>query len=164
MTGCAVIQLALSSTQNVFTWYLGDLSDADLTVRPVPTANNIAWQVGHLIQSEVHLLHDQLPGASYPELPTRFKDMYTSKTAGITPQGGFLKKAEYVDWFNQVRGATLANVDRITDADLDRPNTNSVAQFAPTLGALLILIANHTLMHAGQFTVVRRALNKPVLF
>ena len=32
------------------------------------------------------------------------------------------------------------------------------------LGAMLILIGNHTLMHAGQFTVVRRALNKPVLF
>ena len=27
-----------------------------------------------------------------------------------------------------------------------------------------LLMANHTLMHAGQFTVVRRALNKPILF
>ena len=29
--------------------------------------------------------------------------------------------------------------------------------------ALLVLTANHTLMHAGQFSVVRRALNKPVV-
>jgi len=29
---------------------------------------------------------------------------------------------------------------------------------------LLILTANHTLMHGGQFTVTRRALNKPVVF
>ena len=35
---------------------------------------------------------------------------------------------------------------------------------APTLGALLLLQSNHTLMHAGQFTVVRRKLGKPVLF
>ena len=36
--------------------------------------------------------------------------------------------------------------------------------FTPTLGALIILIANHTMMHAGQFTVVRRKLGKPVIF
>ena len=42
--------------------------------------------------------------------------------------------------------------------------TGDFAKWAPTIGALLLLTANHTLMHAGQFTVVRRALNKPVLF
>ena len=139
MTGIEVIKLALSSTQSVLTWYLADLSDADLTVHPVPTANNIAWQLGHMINAEVRLLHDQLPGASYPELPAHFKEQYKGKTAMITPAGGFLKKAEYVEWFNKVRGATLANLERLTDADLDRPNTNSFAQFAPTLGALLFL-------------------------
>ena len=39
-----------------------------------------------------------------------------------------------------------------------------MAQMAPTLGALLLLNANHVMMHAGQFTVVRRKLGKPVLF
>jgi len=29
---------------------------------------------------------------------------------------------------------------------------------------LLVLTANHTLMHGGQFTVLRRKLGKPVLF
>ena len=50
------------------------------------------------------------------------------------------------------------------DADLDRANEGKMAKFAPNLGALFQLVANHSLMHAGQFTVVRRALNKPVLF
>ena len=39
-----------------------------------------------------------------------------------------------------------------------------MAKFAPTVGAMLLLNANHTMMHAGQFTVVRRKLGKPVLF
>src|SRR4029077_4502167 len=47
-----VIKTALQSTQNMLSTYLGDLSDADLLVRPVPAANHIAWQLGHLIQSE----------------------------------------------------------------------------------------------------------------
>ena len=38
-----------------------------------------------------------------------------------------------------------------------------MAPFAPTLGAFLMLISNHTLMHAGQFTVIRRKLGKAVL-
>lgn len=159
-----VLKTALTSTQKLLNWYISDLSDHDLHIRPVPTANNTAWQMGHLIHSEVFLLHDQLPGARYPDLPKHFREQYHSKTSGITPSGGYLKKSEYVEWFNKVRDATLANVDQLTDTDLDRQNTNVVAQFAPNIGALLILIANHTLMHAGQFTVVRRALNKPVLF
>jgi hypothetical protein len=39
-----------------------------------------------------------------------------------------------------------------------------MAKFAPRLGDLFQLVANHTLMHAGQFSVVRRKLGKPVLF
>ena len=39
-----------------------------------------------------------------------------------------------------------------------------MAQFAPTLGSLFLLVSNHALMHGGQFSVVRRKLGKPVLF
>jgi hypothetical protein len=55
-------------------------------------------------------------------------------------------------------------VEKLTDADLDKPTPGDWAQWAPNLGALLVLTANHTLMHAGQFSVTRRALNKPVVF
>ena len=52
----------------------------------------------------------------------------------------------------------------LSDTDLDKPTAGSMAGFAPTWGHLFVLVANHTLMHAGQFTVVRRKLGKPVLF
>jgi hypothetical protein len=39
-----------------------------------------------------------------------------------------------------------------------------MAKFAPTVMALFLLTANHQMMHAGQFSVVRRKLGKPVLF
>jgi hypothetical protein len=38
-----------------------------------------------------------------------------------------------------------------------------MARIAPTVGALFLLGANHELMHAGQFVVVRRKLGKPIL-
>lgn len=164
MTAVEIIKIALTSTQNMLNWYLSDLSDDDLKTRPVPGANTVGWQLGHLIGSEKILLEGQLPGVGFPDLPDTIKDQYSNKTATTEPPAGYLSKAAYLEWFNKIRAATIAAVDKIKDADLDKPNTNQMAQIAPTLGALLILASNHTLMHAGQFSVTRRALNKPVLF
>jgi hypothetical protein len=164
MQGKDVVKLALASTQNLLSMYIADLSDQDLLTRPVPSANHIAWQLAHLIGSEKALLEKEIPGAVYPEMPANLKEQAGDKTGKGTPVGGFLKKGDYLEWFNKMRNATLANVDRLSDADLDRPTTGPMAAFAPNLGALFILLANHTLMHAGQFTVTRRALNKPVIF
>ncbi len=158
-----VIKKSLESTQYLLQQFVADLSDDDLLVRPVPGANHVAWQLGHLIASEA-AMGGLLPGAAYPELPAGLQSQMSGKTARETPPGGYLKKADYLQWFNKVRAATIAAVDRLSDADLDRPTPEDWAKWAPTLGALLVLTSNHTLMHAGQFSVVRRALNKPVLF
>jgi hypothetical protein len=158
------IQSALGSTQHMLEWYVSDLSDADLLVRPVPGANHIAWQLGHLIGSEPHLIYMELPDAAYPELPAGFADQHTKETAASDSPAAFRTKAEYLEWSKKVRGATKAILDKLTDADLGRASTGRMAQFAPTLADLFLLVANHTMMHAGQFTVVRRKLGKPVLF
>lgn len=157
------IKLTLTSTQGLLASYLSDLSDQDLLVRPVPEANNIAWQLGHLIAAEA-AMGTVIPGANYPELPAGLKEQGSTKTAKETPSGGYLKKDSYLDWFNKVRGATLAVLNTLSDADLDKPTPGDMAKWAPTLGALLLLQGTHTMMHAGQFSVVRRALKKPVLF
>jgi hypothetical protein len=157
------IKTTLTSTQSMMNRYVDDLSDADFLTRPVPGANHVAWQLGHLISSEVKMA-SALPGATYPELPPGFDEQHSNDTAATEPPKGFLSKTAYVDLFNKVRSATLANLEKVSDADLDKPSTGRMAKFAPTLGALLLLTSNHTLMHAGQFTVLRRKLGKPVLF
>lgn len=161
MNAKTALQTLLQSTHHLVNWFVSDLSDADLLVRPVPGANHIAWQLGHLIASEQRL-GGVLPGAKYPELPAGFADKHAQ--SNTADEGGFAKKAEYLALFETTRSATLANLDRLSEADLDKPTTGPMAQFSPTLGALLVLVANHTMMHAGQFSVVRRKLNKPVLF
>lgn len=157
------IRIALQSTQQMLNMYLEDLSDADLLVRPVPKANHIAWQLGHLISSEQRLL-TVIPGARLPELPAGFAEQHTKETSAIDPPKGFRTKAEYLNLFNKMRGATIATVGDMSEAALDKPNVGPLEKFAPTIGALLLLVANHTTMHSGQFTVVRRKLGKPVLF
>ncbi len=159
-----VVKIALRSTQDTLQMFLNDLSDKDLTARPVPSANNIAWQLAHLIMAEKFLLLGELPGVNYPEAPAAIAALGSERTGKVEPAEGYLGKAQYLEWFGKMRAATIAAVDKLSDADLDKTVTNMMAQHAPTLGALLILTANHTLMHGGQFTVIRRALGKPVIF
>jgi hypothetical protein len=164
MNGKEAIKTALSSTQNLLGSYLSDLSDADLLVRPVPSANHIAWQLGHLIQSERQLLGPEVPGAAYPELPAGWSDQHAKTAAAMDPPKGFATKTEYLSQFTKMREETLAALSKLSDADLDKPVAGNMKQFAPTVGALILLQSNHTLMHVGQFTAVRRKLGKPVLF
>jgi hypothetical protein len=164
VNGRDAVQNALTSTKGLLSWFVSDLSDADLFVRPAPGANHIAWQLGHLVFAESQLVKQGLPDAAYPALPPGFDETYGPKGAARDGPDGFLTKAEYLSLFDQFRSATLAEVAKLSDADLDRPTSGGMAQYAPTLGALLLLVSNHTLMHAGQFSVTRRKLGKPILF
>jgi uncharacterized damage-inducible protein DinB len=162
MQGTEAIRAALTSTKEILNWYLGDLSDADLLVRPAPGANHIAWQLGHLISAEASFLK-QIPGAAPPELPAGFDKQHAKEMATSDTAKGFRKKQEYLDLFEKVRGSTLAALDGIPDAQLDTPTTGPMAKFFPTVGSLFLLAANHELMHAGQVAVLRRKLGKPIL-
>lgn len=158
-----VLRNNLQFTKSFVAQALADLSDADLLVRPVPGANHIAWQIGHVINSERNMFTKNLPNQPYPELPAGFSERHNKESAASQDTKGWGTKAEYLNLFNKVREATLAALDRAPDADLDKPVDGPVSRIAPTIGALFALAGNHVLMHAGQFSVVRRKLAKPVL-
>jgi hypothetical protein len=161
MNAKEVIKEGLKSTQQTIGQYLGDLSDADLIERPVPNANHIAWQMGHMIVGEIEYFGKRIPASTtYPTLPPGFKEQHGNDMAAQNPPKGFFTKQEYLTLFNQARDATVAAVDKLTDADLDKPTGE---KWAPTVGILLVQAAIHTLMHGGQFTVVRRKLGKPIV-
>jgi hypothetical protein len=162
MTGREAIQTALEATKANLPMYVSDFSDADLLVRPVPAANHAAWQIGNVIAGDVFFISQELPDTPYPELSKDFYALHGND--GAKKDEGFLTKAEYLALFEKARTATIAAVGKLTDADLDRPVTGKGKVLAATLGKLFIMLSNHTLMHAGQFTVIRRKLGKPVLF
>jgi DinB superfamily len=159
MTGVDTIKAGLKQSQFFVNEFLKDLSDSDILVRPVPGANHIAWQLGHLITAEPSMVKTACPNATMPELPANFAKQHSKETA--TQDTGFLTRSEYLDQFNKVRTATLEVVGKLTDADLNRPMTGRMADFAPTAGVMLLIVASHPTMHIGQFSVVRRKLNKP---
>jgi DinB superfamily len=163
MTAQEALQAQLKSTEQILSMLVADLTDADLLVRPVDKANTIAWQLGHLIVAE-QSMGKQIPGAQYPDLPAGFAEQHAmEKTAADPAKGGFRTKTEYVDLFTKARAESIAAVGQLTDADLDKPTSGNVAKFVPTVGRLVTLMANHTLMHVGQFSVTRRKLDKPIV-
>ena len=164
MTGCQVMIAALESTKQTLEMLIADFSDTDLLVRPVPGANHAAWQIGNVIVGDPFLVNAELPNVVFPELPAGFAELHGGKGAKIDSDPGFLTKAGYLKLLTEVRAATIAAVGKLTDADLDRPSSEKMRWAGPTLAHVLLFVANHTIQHAGQFTVIRRKLGKPVLF
>lgn len=157
-----VVKQTLESCRAVTLRYLDDFSDADLLVRPVPAANHTAWQLGHLAVCERDLLEHL--GYAAPELPAGFAEAHRPENARSDDAGQFCTKAEYLDVLSAVRQATLAVLDRLSEAELERPAPESMRAFAPTVAAALMLMGTHELLHDGQLVTVRRKLGKPVLF
>lgn len=156
----AIRQVAELSFHTVHA-YLDDLTDADLFVRSVPGANHIAWQLGHLIVSTGSLL--SAVGQAGPELPPGFGEAHTSENVSSDDRARFASKATYLELVERAKAALLAALEAVPDAALDQPGPERMRDYAPTVGAVLVLTATHWMMHAGQFVPVRRALGRPMV-
>ena len=157
-----VIRSSANLSALVLKTYVSDLEDADLMRRPGEGCNHLAWQLGHLISSEVQLLSLIAPGHGV-NLPDGFADAHSKDNCDSDDPAAFQAKPAYVELFDKVRAASLAALNAYAESDLDNPAPEDFRDFCPTMGDMFTLIANHPLMHAGQFVVVRRQLGKPIL-
>ena len=139
--------------------YLQDITEPELLVRPVPGANHLAWQLGHLILAERHLVEAAAPGAM-PALPDGFAARHTKETASSDNPSDFLSKAEYFDLAQMIRASTLKALDNISEADLDKPVTGRVPPFVKCAADCFVTAGGHWVLHAGQWVVLRRKLGR----
>lgn len=156
-----VIRNTIQNCEELLQAYLGDLTDRELVTRPNPQSHHIAWQLGHMIASENQML--TAAGFEMPALPAGFVEAYTPETAKSDDPAKFFTKERYLGLLAQQRAATLAHMDKLSEADLDRPSPEMMRSYAPTLGAMFNLIGIHTAMHAAQFIPTRRKLGKPIV-
>jgi hypothetical protein len=163
MTANEVAIVSLESTMGTLEMFLADFTDAELLVRPVPGANHAAWQLGNIILGEPFLICAELPNVVYPQLPVGFAELHGSKGAGIDASEGFLTKDAYLKLLKEYRAVTVDAVRKLSDVELGRPSCEKMKWAGPTLAHVILFDANHTLMHAGQLSVIRRKLGKPIL-
>ncbi len=157
-----VFQMNLDGSNMIVQMYLGDLSDADLLVRPVPGCNHIAWQLGHLIVSELSMAAGA--GGTVPELPAGFAEKHSSDNSKFDSPSAFYPKATYLELMQQARAATQATLLKQSDADFEKESPEQFREYAKTIADLFNVISMHWLMHAGQWAVVRRKLGRAPMF
>ncbi|MDA7904917.1 DinB family protein [Rhodopirellula sp.] len=162
MTTQTAIHSSAKISDTVIASYVSDLEDAELLTRPGAGCNHLAWQLGHLISSEVQLLESIAPGKGIA-LPDGFNAAHSKAANGVDEADAFLSKQAYLDLYSDVRQASAAALDTATTAELDEDAPETFRAFCPTVLDMYVLIAAHPMMHAGQFAVVRRQLGKPVL-
>ena len=161
MSAKDIIRHSLTMSDQIVNAYIGDLSDADLQIRPIDGMNTIAWQLGHLIGSERHFVEMIKPG-SCPPLPADFDAGHGREAHTQTDPTKLYSLAKYKELWNAQRAATIAVLESLSEADLDRADPK-FPPFAPTVGAILNMCGAHPIMHCGQFVAVRRKLGKPVV-
>ncbi|MBU0640863.1 MAG: DinB family protein [Planctomycetes bacterium] len=161
MTRIDELKATAAFCRMVTNMYLQDLSDADLLMRPVPSANHIAWQLGHLICSERQMM--SALGHEMPELPAGFEKAHDKEAAKSDDPANFPSKDQYIALMEKQRNVTMAAFDATSETDLETPSPKEMREYAPTVADVLRLVGLHELMHAGQLVVVRRKLGKPIL-
>ncbi len=154
---------ALMGNLAFFKNVMQDMTDADLVQRPVPSANNALWQIGHLIVAETMMVNG-CAGKTIIELPAGFAERYDKKNIGENDPKKLGTKAELLDLYTKIREKACAWVATLTPADLAKPAPERMRSMCPTVGNIVLLFPSHTAMHMGQVQVLRRKLGKPVLF
>jgi len=142
---------------------MSDMKDSPLT-QPTPHGgNHVLWILGHLIHSESNLLDSFILGK-----PNRFPEWEGLFSMGSTPSTDaslYPTMDELLAKSEEIRAASLAHLDTLTDEDLDQ-KSNAPEEFGAhfgTVGACFSAIAGHMYFHAGQVAVVRLAAGREPL-
>ena len=157
MTTTDFIKMSLENSKGWAMGLIADMKDAPLT-QPTPNGgNHPLWVLGHVVRAESDLLDGFILGKPnrFPEL----EKLFSMGTAPSTDASQYPSMEELLGKFEEIRGATLAHLDTLSDADLDKPS-HAPAEFGPpfaTVGACFAAMSTHMSFHAGQVADARRA-------
>ena len=163
MNAHEAIKAAYVVPSMVWKMYVDDLTDEEMLVRPVPGANHIKWQIGHLIVSQAGLVESVCPGQMAP-LPAGFAERYTKDAAGSDDPAAFDSKADLLRIADEQHASVMAVLDSVSETDLEKPSPEQFRRFGPTVAHIFTMIPAHWTVHAGQWAVIRRKLGRPPLF
>ncbi len=155
------IAFSLSSSQWALEGLLKDFQPKDWLHRVCETGNCPAWIVGHLVMSERRALQ-RLGAADLPNLPEGFEKRFArDETAPRAAAYGDV--TILTGLFDRHRARMIDAVKALPADRLDTPLDTPSPRFR-TLGEMLLFMAIHTTIHAGQISAIRRSLGRPPLF
>ncbi len=159
-----VLVEALGRIRGLLRMALDGLSADQLAYRPAEEANSIAWLAWHLTRVQDHHLSD-LAGREQawiadgwharfgkPADPLETGQRYTAaQVATIRPDSPQL----LLDYHEAVHQRSVAYVQTLRPADLDRELNEPQYTPLPTVGVRLVSVCSDNLQHAGQIAYLR---------
>ena len=157
------IRMALGSSRGWAMGLISDMQDAPLAQPTSSGGNHPLWVLGHLVRAESDLLDGFILGK-----PNRFPEYEKLFSMGTTPStdaSDYPSMEELMQKSEEIRAATLAHLDTLTDTDLDKPShaPPEFGEFFGTVGACFAAMCNHVAFHAGQVADARRAAGRTPL-
>ena len=164
MEAIDAIRMALQSGDNGMK-ALEDMK-ADPLVQPGPWGGNHAmWIAGHLAVTEGRL-HKILRGTPNPV--EHRKPLFDWASEPKTDIAAYPPFEEVLRTFRRLREETLAFLDEVGEAGLDRPPNlpppPGLGRAFETVGSSIMTIACHQCFHTGEAAVVRRASGRQPAF
>lgn len=162
MNAIDYIKMSLENSKGWAMGLLSDMKDAPLT-QPTPNGgNHPLWVLGHITRAESDLLDGFILGQ-----PNRFPELeaFSMGNTPSTDASQYPSMDELFAKFEQIRAATLAHLDTLSDADLDQ-KTHAPEEFGAsfaTVGACFAAMSTHISFHAGQVADARRAAGRDPL-
>lgn len=128
--------------------------------QPLPGFNHAAWVAMHIA-----LADDWGPtslGQPEKRWVDRYGDLVSAGPADDTAR--WPSRDEIMAVMEASHERFMACFEGVTEADLERPTSGPIADFAPNLGTLLDSHIWHEGFHGGQLSVIRKALGLPPKF
>jgi uncharacterized damage-inducible protein DinB len=124
-----------------------------------PGANHAMWFAGHMAMVDNSFLRRVAPekGLEKPDYAAKFG---RGSTATDNP-ADYPPADELMAFMRDRRKLMMEEIAKFTDADLSKPLPQGFPAFLPDFGQLFAFFAWHEGMHAGQISMVRRALGHP---
>jgi len=157
------IKHSLESSKGWTMGLIGDMQDAPLTQPTSAGGNHPLWVLGHLVRAESDLLDGFILGK-----PNRFPELEESFAMGTQPVDdaqAYPPMEDLFAKFEEIRAATLAHLDTLSEEDLDKPShaPEEFGQFFGTVGKCFSAMSTHVAFHGGQVSCSRKAAGRPPL-
>ncbi|MCA9230389.1 MAG: DinB family protein [Planctomycetales bacterium] len=163
MNAIDYIRLEMSMCKGWIGGLMDDIQDSPLTLPTPNGGNHPLWIVGHLAYSEANILNVYILGKDNPL--AEWKDILGIGSQPANDPSVYPHFSELRATLEQVRSDTLAYLDTITDADLDKPShaPEDRKDYFGTIGQCLAVMSIHMGFHGGQIADARRAAGRNIL-
>jgi hypothetical protein len=142
---------------------MADMQDSPLTVPTPNGGNHPLWIVGHIAYSESNIFNCYILGKDNPL--AKWKNVFGISSQPVNDAAAYPAYDELLAKFESVRADTLAYLDTISNADLDKPShaPEDRKDYFGTVGRCLTVMTTHLAFHGGQVADARRAAGRDIL-